>query len=510
MEDRIAPPRQYLKKQRTLEQEEDSLLEFHCLAIRFAIRTNMERLFSALFRALLCSSLFAVALPATFAANPKLLVTHVRIFTMAADQKAAPPAPIDGYILVADDGTIAQLRAGDPPADLHAAATWDGHGAWVIPGFISAHSHIWQAAYRGLAASNTLPGWIDDLYGKHALHNSPEDFYWFTLYGSYDHLQHGITAAYNFNYGGTGWQDKGDDFDKAQFKAEMESGLRFVHGYQPDAMKPDSTIDAARQRLKAFLDWTQTQPHSTAFLSVMINGMTAFNNTVQQAVMEATLGKEFHLGNETHFVEAPEDQGEQRSKFRWMLDAGLVNNQLIFGHFIHTDEFILAETAKAGASMSWNPLSNGRLASGVADIPKYLKLGIRVGMGVDGEASADLADPFENMRTGLYAIHDKYEDATIMSPYQVLWLHTMGSADVLGVKDKLGSLEPGKLADFVVVNPARLGRVLEDPYANLVLVAAEPDIERVYVGGDLMVEHDKLVHADLDKVRDEVNRRLTP
>jgi cytosine/adenosine deaminase-related metal-dependent hydrolase len=86
----------------------------------------------------------------------------------------------------------------------------------------------------------------------------------------------------------------------------------------------------------------------------------------------------------------------------------------------------------------------------------------------------------------------------------------MGSADVLGVKDKLGSLEAGKLADFVVVNPARLGRVLEDPYANLVLVAAEPDIERVYVGGNLMVEHDQLVHADLDKVRDEVNRRLTP
>lgn len=472
----------------------------------------MERLNAVLFRAILFISLSA--LPAC-AATPKLLVTHVKIFTMAAPNLKAPaPAPIDGYILVADDGTLAQIHAGDPAADLHAWQTWDGHGAWVIPGFISAHSHIWQAAYRGLAAGNTLPGWIDDLYGKHALHNSPDDFYWFTLYGCYDHLQHGITAAYNFNYGGNRWQDisgkPGDTFDQAQFKAEVESGLRFVHGYQPDQMKPGESIDTARQRLKSFLDWIQTQPRNPAFLSVMINGSTAFNNTLQQAIMEATLGKELHLGNETHFVEAPEDQGEQRSKFRWMLDSGLVNNQLIFGHFIHTDDFILAETAKAGASMSWNPLSNGRLASGVADIPKYLKFGIRVGMGVDGEASADLADPFENMRTGLYAIHDKYEDATVMSPYQVLWLHTMGSADVLGVKDKLGSLEPGKLADFVVVDPARLGRVLEDPYANLVLVAAEPDIERVYVGGDLVVEHDKLVHADLDKVRDEVNRRLTP
>ena len=114
------------------------------------------------------------------------------------------------------------------------------------------------------------------------------------------------------------------------------------------------------------------------------------------------------------------------------MDSGLLSKQLIFGHFIHTNSFILAESAKAGVAMSWNPLSNGRLASGVADIPAYLKAGIRVGMGVDGEASADMADPFENMRTGLYAIRDKYENATIMSPYDVLRLHTMGSADVLG------------------------------------------------------------------------------
>ena len=460
----------------------------------------------ALLRALVCCAALLTAYLPAFAANPRLLVTHVKIFTMAQGQKA----PIYGFLVVADDGTIREVHAGEPPADLHAAQIWDGHGAWVIPGFISAHSHLWQAAYRGLAADRTLPGWIDDLYGQHAAHNSPEDFYWFCLYGALDHLQHGITAAYNFNYGGNRWQDAGNDFDEQQFRAEMESGIRFVHGYQPDQMKPDSPIEAARKRLKAFLDWTATQPHSPAFLSVMINGMTAFNDTYQQSVMEAALGKEFHLGNETHYVEAPEDQGEQRSKFRWMMDAGLVNRQMIFGHFIHTDDFILAQTAKAGASMSWNPLSNGRLASGVADIPKYLKMGIRVGMGVDGEASADLADPFENMRVGLYAIHDKYEDATVMSPYQVLWLHTMGSADVLGVKDKLGSLEPGKFADFVAVDPARLGRVLEDPYANLVLVAAEPDIERVYVGGELMVDHDRLVRADIDKVRGEVERRLKP
>jgi hypothetical protein len=104
-----------------------------------------------------------------------------------------------------------------------------------------------------------------------------------------------------------------------------------------------------------------------------------------------------------------------------------------------------AATGKAGAAMSWNPLFNGRLASGVPNIPAYLQAGIRVGMAVDGEASADLADPFDNMCTGLYAIRDKYESATIMSPYDVLCLHTMGSA--------MSSTSPAKLAHS---NPTNL------------------------------------------------------
>ena len=142
------------------------------------------------------------------------------------------------------------------------------------------------------------------------------------------------------------------------------------------------------------------------------------------------------------------------------------------------------------------------------DIPKYLKMGIRVGMGVDGEASADLADPFENMRKGLYIIRDKYEDGTVLSPYQVLYLHTMGSADVMLVKDKLGSLEPGKFADFLLINPERLGVALEDPYANLVLVAAERDIDSVWVGGIKEVDHDKVLNHDFPKIQAEVYGRV--
>jgi 5-methylthioadenosine/S-adenosylhomocysteine deaminase len=465
-----------------------------------------------MFRTLsLLAALFSAAL--SFAQSPapaKLVVRNAFILTMAKDQRE----PVKGYMVVGEDGRLMTVAAGDPPAGFQAKESLDAGGHLIIPGFISAHSHLWQSAFRGLGSDQTLLGWIDALY-KPAVKSSPEDMYWFTLDGALDHLQHGITGVYNFNFEArTRGQNPqtADEYDQSGFRAEMDSGIRFVHSMSVGkatelGVTPAYGAEQARVPLKAFLDWTSKQPKSSNFLAVMISGATAFNNTYQQTLMEKQLGDEFHLANETHYLEPPNTQYEQQSKFRWFMDSGLLSKQLIFGHFIHTNPFILAESGKAGVAMSWNPLSNGRLASGTADIPACLKAGIRVGMGVDGEASADVADPFENMRSGLYAIRDKYEDATIMSPYDVLRMHTMGSADVLGVADRLGSLEPGKFADFLMVDPTRF-RTVFDPYASLVFVAGERDLERVYVGGDLLVQNGALLKQDMAKVRTEVTRRV--
>jgi 5-methylthioadenosine/S-adenosylhomocysteine deaminase len=452
--------------------------------------------------------LTAIGGAAALAQSPSVIIRNAVIMTMADGQKA----PITGYLSVDAGGRILTVAAGAPPADLRGAKVVDAQGDYMIPGFISAHSHIWQAAYRGLAEDKTTPPWGRDR-AKYDIHATPEDTYWFTLYGSLDHLQHGITTVFDFAKGGVGGASaKGDNlaFDKAQFRGKAESGIRFEHAFTPGGgagnaptPAPPMTFKESRVRLKAFLDWVAAQPPSKS-LRVMLSGAVAGD----QPYGAAALMKEFHLGNETHFLEAPDNEGLQQASFGAMVASGLMQPDLFFGHFIHTTDYILQQTAKAGGGMSWQPLSNGRLASGVADIPKYLKMGIRVGMGVDGEASADLADPFENMRKGLYAVRDKYEDAAIMSPYQVLYLHTMGSADVMLVKDKVGSLEPGKFADFLLVNPGRLGVALEDPYANLVFVAGERDIDSVWIGGAMEVDHDKVLNHDFPKIQAEVYGRV--
>ena len=439
------------------------------------------------------------------APQAKLIITNALLMTMAPGQET----PFTGYIVVAPDETITAVGPGSPPASVSAAATYDAAGKWIIPGFISAHSHLWQSAYRGLAPNKELGGWLTALYGQHAPKADAEGMYWFTLDGALDHLRHGITGAYNFNYSPGDLTDRlpNPAFSQAEFRAESKSGIRFVHGIDAGAIGPQWSADQAYASVKTFLEWAQSQPPTTRYLKSMLNGEGAYASTADQVRLEARIVRELGIGDEQHFLEAAADQYEQASKFQWFLDSGILSPNVVWGHFVHSNPFITEQTAKFHVGVSWNPLSNGRLASGVADIPAYLKIGIHIGMGVDGEASADRADPFENMRTGLYLVRAKYENASVLSPYQVLKMQTLGSADVLGVANKLGSIAKGKLADLVVIDPSEFGHVF-DPYASLIFVGGVEDIDRVYLGGDLAVLHGKVQGQNVEEVRHEAESRV--
>ncbi|MBE2215983.1 MAG: amidohydrolase family protein [Opitutaceae bacterium] len=441
----------------------------------------------------LLSALAGAAMAALLHGAPALLVRNGLLMTMEPGQET----PFIGYMVVDDDGRISALGAGDPPTGAAAPRTVDATGRFVVPGFISAHSHIWQSAFRGLAADQYVRGWVDVVYRQRAMLASPEDFYWFTLHGSLDHLRHGITSAFNFTYGNR------DGYAEQQWRAELDSGIRFVHGYQRRRDAPESQ---AREALAAFMAAARPDFSRPTFLRMALSGTATSEESV---AIDARLMKEFGLANQTHYLEFPLNKEEQRANFRFIAAAGLLGPDFYFGHFIHTDETMLKAVAAARSGMSWNPLSNGRLASGIADIPRYLTLGVKVGMGVDGQASADLPDPFENMRMGLYMIRAKYESALVMQPYDVLRLHTLGSAQVMGVEDRVGTLKVGKFGDFLLVDPASVDRApVDDAYATLVFACNAQNLDRVFVGGVLTSESSRLVNHDFARAQREVRERV--
>ena len=441
----------------------------------------------------------------------RLLVKDALLLTMADGQKD----PFTGYMLIGQDGRIVKVAAGDPPPDVSAAAVYDAGGKFVLPGFISAHSHIYCSPLRGTGADKTLLDWIAAWVPLISA-SSPEDLYWYTLHGCLDFTRFGITSAYNFTTTGSKWNGYQNpstpipgDWEEQQFRAEIDSGMRFIHSFSAAFF---GTEAEQRQSIEKFIAYTKPFRGNPQFLKLALSGGVAFTRNRDAAFREAAYMRDYDLDNQMHYLEPPNAVEIQRAKFPLLEESGLIamGPRLYFGHFIHTTPEIVAAVAKAGCNMVWNPLSNGRLASGFADIPAYLKAGMKVGMGVDNQNASDIPDPFENMRMGLYAMRDKYEDATIMSPYDVLRLHTLGSATVMRVADKVGSLEPGKFADFVVVDPAhRDTGPVYDAYATVVLACGQENLERVYIGGEMVALRGELIGRDFDAVGKEVRRRIT-
>ena len=422
--------------------------------------------------------------------DASLLITNATFLTM----KLGESRPVVGYMLVGDDGRIAALAAGAPPAGMTATTTLDGTGKIVIPGFISAHSHIWQSALRGLGADQYTPGWIRAVQ-VYSIHVTDEDTYWFTLHGALDHLLHGITTAYNFGY-----NVRPGEYNVDTLKALFASGMRFVHAFAQPRTMP---VEEQYQSFVRFYSFTKPHLGNSRLLRT---GITGSRVTLAETKLAKRLMDEFGVLNQTHYLEAPPDKDQEQKLFQNFIDAGSLGPNLYFGHFIHTTDEILKKSAAAGSGMSWQPLSNGRLASGIADIPKYLSLGIKVGMGVDGQASADVADPFENMRMGLYFLRAKYQDPAIMQPIDILRLHTMGSAEVMGVADKVGSLEVGKLADFDVISPPA---PVFDAGATVVFACGAMNLDAVYVGGEKIVDHGTFTRSEMANVTAEVGTRVS-
>ena len=422
-----------------------------------------------------------------------LLVTNARLITMPAGTD--DPGYLERGWMLVDDGRISAIGAGDPPASASADETLDVAGAFVAPGFVSSHSHLFTSGLRGLGVAETLYGWCDSMLGTTA-HMTPEEMYWSTLHGSLDFLSNGVTTAYNFTDPLQSWESMVDgkrvgnarmrelEYHTRQADGCRDAGIRFV-----DSIGMDVTVgtdDEIYDRFGASVAHTRAMDPDFA-LGASIMGQVQWSPREDAAWVEVEAMRRFEVTNQAHFLESPEAIDVQQAKFAMYRDAGALGPDMMFGHFIQTTPEIIEETVAGGASMSWQPASNGRLASGIALVPEMLAMGMKVGIGLDDQACTDVSDPWQNMRMGIYMQRTRLKDPLAMMPEQVLRLHTLGGAEIMGVADRVGSLEVGKFADFVVVDPAQpdVGP-LWHPVRSYVLAMSPRNLKQVYVGGVLV------------------------
>jgi cytosine/adenosine deaminase-related metal-dependent hydrolase len=203
----------------------------------------------------------------------------------------------------------------------------------------------------------------------------------------------------------------------------------------------------------------------------------------------------------TNLISAATEEGPKKKPRRTVL-AHMVNLDL------STDLPILART---GAAVAHNPSSNCKLGSGIAAVPEMMCAGITVSLGTDGAPCANTYDMIQEMRLAALLHRGARQDAKAMAAEEVLEMVTINGAKALGLAHEVGSLEVGKMADFVVLGtgglhcaPFDAEQILEgglDPVTAVVFSCTGADVDKVVVDGRVLVEGGKLVACDEARIK---------
>jgi cytosine/adenosine deaminase-related metal-dependent hydrolase len=430
----------------------------------------------------------------------------------------------DGGLFIRD-GFIEQVdQSGNLPST--ADEVLDLDGCIVFPGLINTHHHFYQTLTRVVpdAQDANLFNWLKTLYPIWA-RMTPDHIRISTKTALTELALSGCTTASDHLY----LYPNGSKLDD-EIYAAREVGLR-LHasrgsmslgeskgGLPPDSVVEDETsiLDDSQRLIEQFHD-----PNPGSYTQVILAPCSPFSVTGDLMRESALLARSYGVNLHTHLAETQDEEEFCLELFGhrpvgYMQEVDWVGDDVWFAHSVHVNDDEIALYAKTGCGVAHCPTSNMRLASGIAPILDMLKAGVKVGLGVDGSASNDGSHLLEEVRQAMLAARVRAgllgaslsgdSGPPLMTARQALEVATRGSASVLGRTD-IGSLEPGKCADFFAVdlNKIDYAGAIHDPVAAVVF-CAPLRVDHTIVGGKFIVSDGEMTTIDTPTLIEDHNR----
>lgn len=376
------------------------------------------------------------------------------------------------------------VTAVGPNLSTTGARVIDGRGKIVMPGFVDLHTHTWQSLIRGCGTAKELNGWLSEcvlpLYG-----NQPSEFdgYAGTRLSTLDAIGTGITTTTDWSHAFS------DAFAQGNLRALGESKMRFVYAYS-GSTNP-ARAEAIRKAKREIID-----PNPLARLQIGTHPTTG-NFAATQA--SENLAKELGVSLNVHLHESKTDPAT--GQMDALRRAGALRPGLLANHVVQMTEAELDELAANDVRVAHNPLSNMRLASGVAPLPAMKQRGLKVGLGIDGGTN-DTTDMFNDMRAAVGLQRATAMDPTrFPQPADVLRMATLGGAEALGLDPQVGSLTPGKKADLQVIDPRALNMAPRVDWISQLVFNTQPaNVQWVFVNGVALKREGRLTTPNVDRV----------
>ncbi|MBE6989768.1 MAG: 8-oxoguanine deaminase [Ruminococcaceae bacterium] len=440
-----------------------------------------------------------------------LLIKNIRDMVTCDDQDSV----FHGVDLLIEDNVIRRIG---PNLDVEADETIDATHMLCYPGLINTHHHLYQQFSRNLAKVQNMElfDWLITLY-EIWKNLDQEVIRYSSLTGMGELMKNGCTTCFDHHY--VFPADTGDLLG-AQIAAAQELGIRMACSRgsmdlskKDGGLPPDSVVQTVDEIMRDSARCIEMY-HDASFGSmhtVALAPCSPFSVTADLLRESAVLARQYGVRLHTHLCETKDEENFmlQREGIRpleYMERLGWTGDDVWYAHGIHFNDEELRVLQKTGTGVAHCPISNMKLSSGIARIPEMLRMGIRVGLAVDGSASQDGSNLLEEIRV-CFLLHRLNSSKAAPTGYDILKMATRGSASLLGRTD-IGSLEVGKCADLFMVDSRRLELVgaCYDPMSVFGTVGLRGAVDYTIVNGKVTVKHGHLVNVDEDRIACEANR----
>jgi 5-methylthioadenosine/S-adenosylhomocysteine deaminase len=420
-----------------------------------------------------------------------LLLVNALILTMDEAMHQYEP----GAIAIGGDSILATGTEADIRKEYSGMQTIDCSGKVLMPGLVNAHTHVPMTLLRGLADDLRLDVWLMGyMMPVEREFVSPDFVRLGTQLACAELIRTGVTCFADMYY-----------FEEDVAKATAEAGLRAVCSQTvlkfptPDAVSYEDSLAAARDFIQRW--------KGHALITPSVAPHAPYTCTPEILRATAQLAAEFDVPLHTHIAETLLEVENMRREngmpvVPYVRKQGLFDAKVLAAHCVHIDEGEMRTLMHAGAGVAHNPSSNLKLASGFAPVQRMLDLGLNVGIGTDGAASNNDLDMFEEVRLAAFVAKAVSNDPTCVPAATALSMATRLGAHALHLGSMIGSLEPGKRADMILVdlsplhNSPRFRRDTDNPYAQLVYAAKATDVSDVMVGGKWLMRDRILLTLD--------------
>jgi 5-methylthioadenosine/S-adenosylhomocysteine deaminase len=388
-------------------------------------------------------------------------------------------------------GTAAALAVRFP-----GARRLDATGRIVMPGLIDAHTHVPMTLFRGVADDLDLKGFLyGHIFPLEARFVDEEFVRWGTRLACLELLRGGVTTFVDMYY-----------FEDAIAEEAARAGMRAVVGETLiDFPAPDhKNWEAAIAYTERFLTRWQGHPLITAAVAPHAT-YTVSPEHLKEAHALAVRHQAPLL---IHLAEAQSEIDTIKQKYgkgsvEYVAGLGLLDGRVIAAHMIWPSPAEIALLAERHIGVVHCPQSNMKVASGVAPVTALLAAGVAVGLGTDGAASNNDLSLWEEMDTAAKLQKVTTGNPTALPARTALAMATRLGAQAIGMQREIGSLEPGKRADLILVRTDGLHQIPSyDPYSLLVYSTKASDVDTVIIDGQVVMAAGRVLTVNEAAVRE--------